>query len=445
MMTPAQLKVGDFLLILPEDMTYPIGSAFYGVVDSTTRSSVRVESVTESVPGTYSVTKAVATGRRVPRAEAEGSQPGVWLRKAVCVRPGNFHYHGQVVRVEGERLHVSTYLGEKVCSSQQLAGEVYPVIAMIMGSQRWTVRKWSFEDLETVHSQLLDAILEGDAGKPLSSSTLSAILPDLKDRTDHVAEWLVPGSGIARTTSLDHVLQYVYYVDGKRDIPPPQRAQIGESFCEEPSSPAGNEQASDSADSFFEPWQDDDDEAPEEEHADVPAVATTTHGGNGLAAGPVGSQPQLEPRQLSGAAAGPPSDGPDSPSAARLDVQVLELINKHRPDLFAPYLAKGAPVTARKQTYEPEPTRAAKKARSGFSPTTEQERVHFAVTSLQHQGKSGDAYVDYVLSVAAFAAHPGVASRAYDLQFGNHGLSIMHFKRMGFWISYARWRQAPST
>jgi hypothetical protein len=133
------------------------------------------------------------------------------------------------------------------------------------------------------------------------------------------------------------------------------------------------------------------------------------------------------------------------PSAASLDVQVLELLNKHRPDLLAPYLAKGASVTARKRTYEPEPTRAAKKAQSGFSPTTEQERVHFAVTSLQHQGKSGDAYVDYVLSVAAFAAHPGVASRAYDLQFGNHGLSIMHFKRMGFWISYARWRQAPST
>jgi hypothetical protein len=136
MMPPAQLKAGDFLLILPEEVTHPIGSAFYGVVDSTTRSSVRVESVTESVPGTYSVTKAVATGRRVPRAEAEGSQSGVWLRKAVCVRSGNFHYHGQVVRVEGERLHMSTYLGEKVCSSQQLAGEVYPVIALIMGSQR---------------------------------------------------------------------------------------------------------------------------------------------------------------------------------------------------------------------------------------------------------------------------------------------------------------------
>jgi len=42
----------------------------------------------------------------------------VWLRKAVCVRSGNFHYPGQVVRVEGERLDVSTYLGEKACSTQ---------------------------------------------------------------------------------------------------------------------------------------------------------------------------------------------------------------------------------------------------------------------------------------------------------------------------------------
>ncbi|KAE8962635.1 hypothetical protein PR003_g30730 [Phytophthora rubi] len=29
-------------------------------------------------------------------------------------------------------------------------------------------------------------------------------------------------------------------------------------------------------------------------------------------------------------------------------------------------------------------------------------------------------------------AHPGVVTRAYDLAFGKHGLSIMHFKRVGF-------------
>ncbi|OWZ15091.1 hypothetical protein PHMEG_00011328 [Phytophthora megakarya] len=60
----------------------------------------------------------------------------------------------------------------------------------------------------------------------------------------------------------------------------------------------------------------------------------------------------------------------------------------------------------------------------GFNPTTEQERIHLAVTNEQHK--------DYVLSVAKFVAHPGLASTVYDLQFDNHGLSIMHFKRIGF-------------
>jgi hypothetical protein len=291
---------------------------------------------------------------------------------------------------------------------------------------------------KTVHSQLLDAIMEGHIGKPLSSSNLLATLPDLKDRTDHVAEWLVPGSGAARTTSLDHALQYVYYVDGRHDIPPSKRAQIGESFCEEPSSPAEHDQASDSADSFFESWEDADDEAPEtgraneDDRADLPAAATATRGNDGLAAGSLGSQPPPEPRQHRGRAASALADVPDSPSASRLELEVLELLRIHRPELIASYLAKDVSANTRKRTIEPEPNRGPKKARCGFAPTTGQERVHLAVTSPRHQGKSSDAYVDYVLSVAAFAVHPGVASRAYDHPFGKHGLSIMHFKRMGF-------------
>ncbi|KAE8986347.1 hypothetical protein PR001_g22627 [Phytophthora rubi] len=134
-MQPTPLATGDYLLVLPEDVKQAVGGAFYGVVMSMTRSSARVKSVTTTLPGTYTLAKSLAGRRRVPSRKRKVNN-----------------------RVKGERLCVSTYLGVKEWPVQQVAGEVYPVIAMIMGSQRWAIRSWAFEALETAHDRLLDAI-----------------------------------------------------------------------------------------------------------------------------------------------------------------------------------------------------------------------------------------------------------------------------------------------
>ncbi|OWY94417.1 hypothetical protein PHMEG_00035861, partial [Phytophthora megakarya] len=234
-MPPTTPLTGDYLLLFPEDVKRKVETPFYGLVVATTRSSVRVDSVTTTVPGSYTVSKSIASKRQVPSEEAEGDQPGTWLRKGVFVRSGSFHYYGQVVNQEGNRIRVATYLGEKECALQQIVGEVYPVVAVIMGSQRWSVRQWAQSTLEEVHDRLLDAILKGHSGAPVTAEGLSALVPGLKDRRNVVglsalvpglkdrrnvvAEWLDPASGASQTMSLEHVVRYVFYVDGKRAIP----------------------------------------------------------------------------------------------------------------------------------------------------------------------------------------------------------------------------------
>ncbi|KAE9269227.1 hypothetical protein PR003_g31206 [Phytophthora rubi] len=197
-MQPTPLATGDYLLVLPEDVKQAVGGAFYGVVMSMTRSSARVKSVTTTLPGTYTLAKSLAGRRRVPSRKR---------------------------KVKGGRLCVSTYLGVKEWPVQQVAGEVYPVIAMIMGSQRWAIRSWAFEALETAHDRLLDAILEGEANKLLPSSGLTAVVPDLKDRTDLHMEWLAPDSGASHTTSLDYVLRPI--ILRRTKFPSHGRAGVG--------------------------------------------------------------------------------------------------------------------------------------------------------------------------------------------------------------------------
>ncbi|OWY91032.1 hypothetical protein PHMEG_00040556 [Phytophthora megakarya] len=191
--------------------------------------------------------------------------------------------------------------------------------------------------------------------------------------------------------SLEHVERYVLYVDGKRAIPANVRPHMGKTFCEEPIVTNPNPTASVGGESFFDAWEEDEAVAEGEDSADLGLTS------NRSAISPVGldvpSQTVLDAPQPERQNTTPTIDN------TAMDLEVIDLLRKHRPELLAPY---------------------------------PQERIHRAVTSDQHQGKSGDAYVDYVLSVAKFVAHPGMASRAYDLQFGKHGLSIMHFKRMGF-------------
>ncbi|KAG1696551.1 hypothetical protein DVH05_018244 [Phytophthora capsici] len=68
-----------------------------------------------------------------------------------------------------------------------------------------------------------------------------------------------------------------------------------------------------------------------------------------------------------------------------------------------------------------------KRNKFSFHPSAEQRRVHEAITAEAHRGKSPSEFVESLVSSSDLWAYPGVATRAYDLEFGSRGLSFLHF------------------
>lgn len=60
---------------------------------------------------------------------------------------------------------------QKRAQLQTLSGDVYPVVAMVMGPRRWSSRAWPQTLLDDVHDSLIERILEGEEGE--STSTCS--------------------------------------------------------------------------------------------------------------------------------------------------------------------------------------------------------------------------------------------------------------------------------
>jgi hypothetical protein len=434
------VQIGAYMLVRPEDVKRVIPQLFYAVVVATTRSSVRVESVTPGITGAFVLTKSTAMTRLVTEDEARGDQQGCWLRKAVWYTARGQHSYGQVVRTAPGQLVVATRNGEKTVSSSQVQDEVYPVVALVMGSVRWAAREWTRARLEAAHEQLLDLVMDGQNGRPVTVGDLAAAIPGLAELCEQQTEWTGPISGVLGTTSLTHVLKYVYFVEGGRPIPSNQRAQIGATFCEEPVVTQPITARPEDTDSFFDSWIDDDED---EVAAEGDTDAQVTVQGTQPARLPrLPAMPPLSRRisrnggQVEMRA---PDTGTGSGSIGLLEaeVEVIELIRKYKPHLLAHYLSKdSSPTSKRAPPIATDATilHSAKRARTGFAPTIEQERIHHVISNEEQAGKSGDAFVEFVssLSVAQFAMHPGVIMRLYDLQFGMRGLSIMHFRRVGF-------------
>ncbi|ETK77599.1 hypothetical protein F441_16454 [Phytophthora nicotianae CJ01A1] len=101
----------------------------------------------------------------------------------------------------------------------------------------------------------------------------------------------------------------------------------------------------------------------------------------------------------------------------------------HKPHLLQYHLtAQPIPASSLKRTATLDiDNSAAKRSKFSFHPSAEQRRVHDAVTADAHRGKSPSEFVESLVSNCDLWAYPGVATRAYDLEFGSRGLSFLHF------------------
>ncbi|ETK77561.1 hypothetical protein L915_16188 [Phytophthora nicotianae] len=150
------------------------------------------------------------------------------------------------------------------------ASLVAPIIAIILQHVRFNLDEWTESEIEDTGSTILNRIL----GRSGYSGT--NLLPDVLEST--MAEeawpiasqecfWVDPGSGEQAEFTLQHALDFAYYVDGGVE---PIPGAIRESFCRPPVQQLRQELPSKSAKNIdedqlaglFDPFVDDDDGLP---------------------------------------------------------------------------------------------------------------------------------------------------------------------------------------
>ncbi|KUF86666.1 hypothetical protein AM587_10001625 [Phytophthora nicotianae] len=259
----------------------------------------------------------------------------------------------------------------------------------------------------------MDCILAGKDGFPVLPADLKEHVPqELSGISDRQVLWVDPTSGSTRTDSLSYVLRYIFYADG--DAAHPQRGEVlGNSFCDEPSPSQGdNAQASPRTD-FFNPLVDDDDGpvASEPQNSDGPPPQQP-----GLSTA-IGANPlnTFVPGSRTSAASERPST--DAVGEESQDLELIDLTSRYKPHLLGFYIKQYQTSTAgtRKRLREVadaavETPTASKRSRMAFSPSSEQDRVHLALTAPIHKGKSSDAFIEFVF-------RDGAALRAFGSTF----------------------------
>ncbi|OWY95625.1 hypothetical protein PHMEG_00034320, partial [Phytophthora megakarya] len=111
-------NVGDYVLLLPEDVPALTDSAVYAEV-----ASVQGDRVNLRVIGGQLM--------RDP-GDATSSWLGLWLRKAVCFGLRGSIYYGQVSSYDDNGLNVCTQARAKHIDASSIWSEVYPVVALIL-------------------------------------------------------------------------------------------------------------------------------------------------------------------------------------------------------------------------------------------------------------------------------------------------------------------------
>ncbi|KAF4136654.1 hypothetical protein GN958_ATG14144 [Phytophthora infestans] len=328
------LSAGDYVLLHPEDVPALQGQFQYAEVVSARRTTVKLRSIGREPEQQYSVGRAVARRRKVDASEATGSGVGEWMRKAVSFVHRGYTYYGQVVSYDGTHLLVKPFTGQKRVAVDEMTSEVYQVVAMIMGTRPWSNTAWPARRLEAVHDDLIDCILAGKDGLPVLPTDLKEHVPqEISEIVDRQVSWVDTTSGSARIVFLSYVLRYIFFADGVADHPQ-QGEALGNSFCDEPVQRDGG-QGSPRTD-FFDPLVDDDDGPVDTEPQNSNSSglldgrpAQRTGLPNAIEANPQnafvpGCSTSAEPERRSS----------DTGAAESQDLELIELISRHKPHLL---------------------------------------------------------------------------------------------------------------
>lgn len=205
-------------------------------------------------PTALRCTVKAATVNRCGR-QSLGRRPGVVTTVANFVL-------GQVVQLEEDKVTVESD-GTQVEAPIEAVIEVAPVVALQLMNVVFGKEEWSFEEVKSIGTQVLDRILgrsgcssTGDIGEVLGGPVSADRIPDAQS----AREWIDPSTGLKETFPLQHTVDYAYYVDGGMDS---ESATTGALFCRAPPSGGVQERphpappASDTGCHIYDPYAED--------------------------------------------------------------------------------------------------------------------------------------------------------------------------------------------
>ena len=422
------LKLNDSVLLFPEDLPSLDTSAYYRVTALGSMYVTLQPTGASHSTGAVQLLREEIADRKVPKAD-ESRGYGLWVRKAICYRRSDDVSYGQVISYEREGLIVRTGQGEESVPKRSVIYDVFPVVAMLMW-QRPVPGHWSKRQLGELHDSLMEAILDGGASDLVSrvQAVLDGLgfgIPSVDSQLLKVFDWVEPLTGVQRKTTLQHVIDHVFYISGGNEIPVDFRRRIGGTFCQDPAvrtSPTLAHAPNEAENALFAP-------------SDAPSESSQ-HEGMQLGVSPSFEEVSLPTDESRNATA---------PANVEADKELLSLL-KGKPHLLVRYLELQASrpesrAFKRQGSDGLEATlehggiqRGPKRTKYEFSPTQEQVRVHELITAPSFRGKSPSEFVELVVTSNAvqFAPLPSTRMRAYSLEIGtSRELSLMHFKRMG--------------
>lgn len=124
--------------------------------------------------------------------------------------------------------------------SEAILGAVYLVMAMVMSYDEYPEATWNYAQLARIYNGIMDQLLRPSRTTVQSMSAsqlLHGLQPGVSPAYDTVVWWINRQSGIHVRVSLQHVINYVFYVDGAKPLPSSLEGAFGTSFCDAPSPP----------------------------------------------------------------------------------------------------------------------------------------------------------------------------------------------------------------
>ncbi|KAE9320653.1 hypothetical protein PR003_g17660 [Phytophthora rubi] len=451
-MAASSLSRGSYLLVFPEDLNGSITSPVYAKI-----SNARGTSVTALL-------------------DADGGKLGTRVRQAVCAKiDGHFRY-GQVTGYSESDLIISTKSGPVETSKADICDSVYPVVAMVMGCHEFPLGSWSYDQLDEFQGAIMDRLLNPASTKATISvaQLMHGLLPEVSPAYDRMYTWINPRTGKRARVSLQHVINYVYYIDVGKSAPAEMESSFGSSSCDlSPTQPVatsvgsstqsrsdeGTTPAGPDTTAFFDMTAVDDDVETAADEAVIAQAILSNSTNRSVNEGrlvrinrlqhaqprPVGFAPEQQGQNGHVPSPATPVVAEQMNAKTSADVEILDLVRIHKPHLL-PHLmeSRRMPATGIKRPAEEVEDRVtAKRSKFNFAPTPEQRQVHDIVTADAYKGMSPVCCMDSMVANAEFLfwAYPGVAMRAYDLPFGSRGLSFLHFSPVNHLVRLKRQRE----